>query len=99
MTGWRGDTLRIEPELARAMRRLRALPAHEAAYAAGNVLLELEGAARLVEELRSAAIGGLRGDGLTWAEIGELIDEDGEAVRRRQVKYLAATSPAVPAAG
>ena len=94
MTGSTGLNLRIEPELAKAMRRLRALPAHERAYAATNVLAELEGAGELLRSIRSAAIDGLRGDGLSYAEIGELLDVNRETARKW---HHAAASPAAPA--
>lgn len=81
MTGSTGLTLRAEPELARVVGKLRRLQAHERAYAASRIARELDGAAKLVRDLRADALRELHGMGLTWPEVAELVDTSPEQVR------------------
>lgn len=82
MTGTTGLTVRAEPELAKVAGALQRLPAHQRGFACSRVLAELDGAAKLVRELRASAIAELRAQGLAWGEIAQLLDTAEENVRR-----------------
>ena len=93
MTGVTALTIRVEPELAKVVRALRKLPAHELGYAATKVIAELAGAEKLVRQMRAEAVNELRELGLTWAEIAELCDIPLGSVRGVSVSPAVAEAP------
>lgn len=99
MTGTRGDTIRVESELARTMLRLKRLPAHERAYAACTVINELDATRKVAAGIRGQAIDALRGDGVTFREIADMMDEAIENVQYWHAKWVSASAPAAPSEG
>ncbi len=73
MSGRNGLDFTAEPELAALFGTLTGLPVHERAYAARTLVKELTGAVTAAREVRQAAVRQMRDEGLTVAEIGNLI--------------------------
>ena len=84
--GARGDTIRIEPEIVRVLTRLRQLPPAEMGYACVTVLEELEGLNRAIRDLYAGAVRSLRADGVTWADITEMVGAPSDAALMKLVE-------------
>jgi|GEM_PF-3123677 len=73
MTGRKGETVTWAPEMAKMLATLSPLPPWERAYAVQTLLEEYQGLKDALVLLRLDAVRELRAEGLTQAEIGDLL--------------------------